>query len=174
MQIITKSTLIAASFVGLALSINLNGFIYNYNSLNTNITDQGAKFILKSSPGAQLESQIGISGPKMDRLRTTLDDIKQSKEKETAKSTREEREGEVDAWRVVLYNDDIHNFSYVTESLASCIPQLSLAKAHLITVEAHKNGQAEILRTWKDKAETYCRDLQKCGLTVCTMYSKVK
>eukprot|EP00375_Theileria_parva_P003804 XP_766490.1 hypothetical protein [Theileria parva strain Muguga] len=101
-----------------------------------------------------------------------LETVKQLKEKEvtqTSPGSKEEREKEVNSWRVILYNDDIHNFMYVTESISKCVPQLPLARAHLITLEAHKNGQAEIIRTWKDKAEQYCRELQKFGLTVCTI-----
>ncbi|XP_953803.1 uncharacterized protein TA16110 [Theileria annulata] len=89
--------------------------------------------------------------------RDTVKQLKQKTHKKASPEEKEERENEVNSWRVILYNDDIHNFMYVTESISKCVPQLPLAVAHLITLEAHKNGQAEIIRTWKDKAELYCR-----------------
>ncbi|EAN34207.2 ATP-dependent Clp protease adaptor protein ClpS family protein [Theileria parva strain Muguga] len=104
-----------------------------------------------------------------ERLRETVKQLKEKEVTQTSPGSKEEREKEVNSWRVILYNDDIHNFMYVTESISKCVPQLPLARAHLITLEAHKNGQAEIIRTWKDKAEQYCRELQKFGLTVCTI-----
>uniref|UniRef100_A0A3B0MKE7 ATP-dependent Clp protease adaptor protein ClpS, putative n=1 Tax=Theileria annulata TaxID=5874 RepID=A0A3B0MKE7_THEAN len=90
-------------------------------------------------------------------LKDTVKQLKQKTHKKASPEEKEERENEVNSWRVILYNDDIHNFMYVTESISKCVPQLPLAVAHLITLEAHKNGQAEIIRTWKDKAELYCR-----------------
>ncbi|GBE62211.1 ATP-dependent Clp protease adaptor, putative [Babesia ovata] len=96
---------------------------------------------------------------------------------------KKDRQAETIAWKIVLYNDDIHrwskmlaqtlscSFAYVTDALVSAVPQLSHQVAHTITVEAHNSGQATILATWKRKAEYYCAELQKRGLTVCAIHN---
>ncbi|GAB68864.1 ATP-dependent Clp protease adaptor protein ClpS containing protein [Plasmodium cynomolgi strain B] len=58
------------------------------------------------------------------------------------------------------------SFTYVTDIIVKVIGQISKAKAHTITVEAHSTGQALILSTWRSQAERYCEELQKNGLTV--------
>ncbi|UKK00729.1 hypothetical protein MACK_000803 [Theileria orientalis] len=105
-------------------------------------------------PSRKVQREASLTKKKVhERIRQTL----KSRKTKTKAQEKQEREKEVESWRVILYNDDIHSFAYVTESLANCVPQLTIAKAHLLTLQAHRTGQAEILRTWKDKAEQYCR-----------------
>ncbi|CRG97591.1 ATP-dependent Clp protease adaptor protein ClpS, putative [Plasmodium gallinaceum] len=103
---------------------------------------------------------------KINKLRNVVKEIKKDNIKEFDEEEKKKRESETTAWKVILYNDDIHNFTYVTDTIVKVIGQISKAKAHTITVEAHSTGQALVLSTWKAKAEKYCEELQKNGLTV--------
>lgn len=103
------------------------------------------------------------------KLRETAASIRE--QTKASESNKEEREKETTSWLVILHNDDIHSFQFVTEALAQCIPHLSLAKAHTITVQAHSDGQATVLATWRDRANMYCESLQRHGLTVSTMHT---
>ncbi|SCO75278.1 ATP-dependent Clp protease adaptor protein ClpS, putative [Plasmodium vivax] len=99
-------------------------------------------------------------------IQNVVKEIKKDNIKEFYSEERQKREKETTAWKVILYNDDIHNFTYVTDMIVKVIGQISKAKAHTITVEAHSTGQALILSTWRSQAERYCEELQKNGLTV--------
>jgi ATP-dependent Clp protease adapter protein ClpS len=68
-------------------------------------------------------------------------------------------------WRVLLHNDNIHTFDYVTHTLVKVVKTLTRYKAHRITVHAHKAGVATVTTTWKQLAEEYCQGLQREGLT---------
>ncbi|KAK4536403.1 hypothetical protein CDCA_CDCA08G2428 [Cyanidium caldarium] len=68
-------------------------------------------------------------------------------------------------WRVLLHNDDVHTFMYVTYALVKVVKTLTRFKAHRITVQAHKAGVATVTTTWKQLAEEYCQGLQREGLT---------
>ncbi|KAK4533267.1 hypothetical protein CCYA_CCYA16G4149 [Cyanidiococcus yangmingshanensis] len=68
-------------------------------------------------------------------------------------------------WRVLLHNDNIHTFDYVTYTLVKVVKTLTRYKAHRITVHAHKAGVATVTTTWKQLAEEYCQGLQREGLT---------
>ncbi|KAK2198062.1 bifunctional ATP-dependent Clp protease adaptor protein ClpS/Adaptor protein ClpS [Babesia duncani] len=127
-----------------------------------------------ASPEPAMAEMDPITEPENEKMSETIKGIKKQKEMTISTESAEDREKETTAWRVMLYNDDIHSFTYVTECLARCVPQLTLAKAHTITVHAHKTGQATILHTWRDKANAYCQELQKCGLTVCAIYDSTK
>ncbi|CRH02451.1 ATP-dependent Clp protease adaptor protein ClpS, putative [Plasmodium relictum] len=116
------------------------------------------KFILYVNQNVNLE--------KINKLRNVIKEIKKDNIKEFDEEEKKKRENETTAWKVILYNDDIHNFTYVTDTIVKVIGQISKAKAHTITVEAHSTGQALVLSTWKTKAEKYCEELQKNGLTV--------
>ncbi|CAM9769346.1 unnamed protein product [Phaeothamnion confervicola] len=37
--------------------------------------------------------------------------------------------------------------------------------AYEVTMETHKAGKATVTTAWKNQAETYCLQLQQCGLT---------
>ncbi|CCF73802.1 ATP-dependent Clp protease adaptor protein ClpS, putative [Babesia microti strain RI] len=87
------------------------------------------------------------------KLRETAASIRE--QTKASESNKEEREKETTSWL----------------ALAQCIPHLSLAKAHTITVQAHSDGQATVLATWRDRANMYCESLQRHGLTVSTMHT---
>mmetsp|Transcript_55363 Transcript_55363/g.124728 ORF Transcript_55363/g.124728 Transcript_55363/m.124728 type:complete len:234 (-) Transcript_55363:83-784(-) len=69
-------------------------------------------------------------------------------------------------WRVLLHNDDIHTFEYVTGCLTRVVQHLSRRKAYNITWEAHSSGKATVACVWKSLAEQFCVNLQQKGLTV--------
>lgn len=69
-------------------------------------------------------------------------------------------------WRVLLHNDDIHTFEYVTGCLTRIVPHLTRRKAYNITWEAHSSGKATVACVWKAMSEQYCVNLQQLGLTV--------
>lgn len=69
-------------------------------------------------------------------------------------------------WRVLLHNDDIHTFEYVTGCLTRTVKHLTRRKAYNITWEAHSSGKATVACVWKSLAEQFCVNLQQLGLTV--------
>merc|ERR1711988_2097125 len=69
-------------------------------------------------------------------------------------------------WRVLLHNDEIHTFEYVTEAIVKIVPQITRRKAYIITRVTHTSGVATITTVWKDLAEQMCMGLQSFGLTV--------
>ncbi|SCM26110.1 ATP-dependent Clp protease adaptor protein ClpS, putative [Plasmodium chabaudi adami] len=128
---------------------------YIYNSP---LKSKNKKNVIYATGDANLEN--------IKKLRNVVKDIKKENKREYEDEEKLKREKEAYAWKVILYNDDIHNFTYVTDVIVKVIGYISKAKAHTITVEAHSTGQALILSTWKAKAEMYCEELQKNGLTV--------
>ncbi|KJP88174.1 hypothetical protein AK88_02121 [Plasmodium fragile] len=109
---------------------------------------KGRKKFIQAQDNANLE--------KIKKLRNVVKEIKKDNAKEFYDEERQKREKETTAWKVILYNDDIHNFTYVTDVIVKVIGQISKAKAHTITVEAHSTGQALVLSTWRSQAERYC------------------
>jgi len=69
-------------------------------------------------------------------------------------------------WRVLLHNDDIHTFEYVTGCLVRVVKHLTRRKAYNVTWEAHSSGKATVACVWKPLAEQFCVNLQQLGLTV--------
>mmetsp|Transcript_40030 Transcript_40030/g.105942 ORF Transcript_40030/g.105942 Transcript_40030/m.105942 type:complete len:232 (+) Transcript_40030:57-752(+) len=69
-------------------------------------------------------------------------------------------------WRVLLHNDDIHTFEYVTGCLTKTVQHLTRRKAYNITWEAHSSGKATVACVWKALAEQFCVKMQQDGLTV--------
>eukprot|EP01084_Bolivina_argentea_P143490 251948_1 len=69
-------------------------------------------------------------------------------------------------WRVILHNDEIHTFDYVTMSISNVVKTVTQKKAYEITMETHKVGKSTVTQSWKAQAEKYCLGLQQCGLTV--------
>lgn len=82
--------------------------------------------------------------------------------KETQKKEKTEREP---TWRVLLHNDEVHTFDYVTGAIVKVVRTVSRKKAHRITMQAHASGVATVTTTWKALAEEYCKGLQMHGLT---------
>jgi ATP-dependent Clp protease adapter protein ClpS len=69
-------------------------------------------------------------------------------------------------WSVLLHNDDVHTFDYVTECIVKVVKTLHKRKAYAVTVEAHSRGIAVVTMTFKQQAKIFCLQLQKYGLTV--------
>jgi len=88
-----------------------------------------------------------------------------TKVKEKVEAKAKEKIKNEGMWRVLLHNDEIHTFDYVTHSIVKVVKQLSRKKAHQITVQTHSAGQASVIIVWKALAETYCLGLQRQGLT---------
>jgi ATP-dependent Clp protease adapter protein ClpS len=81
---------------------------------------------------------------------------------------KQDRKEDVDkepSWRVLLHNDDVHTFDYVTMAIVKVVKTITRKKAHRITVQAHSMGTATVTTTWKQMAKTMCLKLQKFGLT---------
>jgi ATP-dependent Clp protease adapter protein ClpS len=83
-------------------------------------------------------------------------------DKKTARKSKTEKEP---SWRVLLHNDDVHTFDYVTGAIVKVVRTVSRKKAHRITMQAHSSGVATVTTTWKALAEDYCKGLQMQGLT---------
>ncbi|SBT82364.1 ATP-dependent Clp protease adapter protein ClpS, putative [Plasmodium ovale] len=143
---------------------------WNFINLGKVQTINGSRFVhqpeeLKKKKKS-IEAKQNTNLEKIKKLRNVVKEIKKENIREFYDEEKLKREKETTAWKVILYNDDIHNFTYVTDVIVKVIGQISKAKAHTITVEAHSTGQALILSTWKARAEKYCEELQKNGLTV--------
>lgn len=84
----------------------------------------------------------------------------------TKQSTqRKEKTDKEKVWRVLLHNDDVHTFEYVTQSIVKVVKTVTRKKAHRITMQAHSSGMATVTSTWKAQAEDYSKGLQVHGLT---------
>lgn len=90
----------------------------------------------------------------------TIDKVKPDVETE-----RKEQVDKEPIWRVLLHNDDVHTFDYVSMAITKVVKTVSRKKAFKITVEAHMSGIATVTTTWKQMAKQYCTGLQKMGLT---------
>lgn len=81
------------------------------------------------------------------------------------KTKRKEKTEHEPTWRVLLHNDELHTFDYVTGAIVKVVRTVSRKKAYRITVQAHVSGVATVTTTWKAQAEEYCKGLQMQGLT---------
>jgi len=88
-----------------------------------------------------------------------------SRPKPKPKNERKEDVDKEPSWRVLLHNDDVHTFDYVTMAIVKVVKTITRKKAHRITVQAHSMGTATVTTTWKQMAKTMCLKLQKFGLT---------
>ena len=88
-----------------------------------------------------------------------------AKPKPKAKSKRKEEVENEPSWRVLLHNDDVHTFDYVSMAIVRVVKTITRKKAHRICCQAHSMGTACVTTTWKQMAKTYCLKLQKYGLT---------
>ncbi|PHJ25788.1 atp-dependent clp protease adaptor protein [Cystoisospora suis] len=124
---------------------------------------------------------VGGDGAQRERMQdTTIEfaerrkDEKRITEEEAVddEAKQEKRRRRLQAWQLVLHNDDVHAIPHVTELLVEAVPTLTKAKAHAITVHAHKTGLALIMKTWREKAKEVHRKLKASGLTVSMIPSK--
>jgi ATP-dependent Clp protease adapter protein ClpS len=68
-------------------------------------------------------------------------------------------------YSVILMNDDVHTFDYVTMAVSKTC-SMARSKAHSAAVQAHSQGKACVASCDRADAKTMCRNLQKHGLTV--------
>ena len=68
-------------------------------------------------------------------------------------------------YRVILHNDDVNSMDHVVHALVSSVSQLSGKRAAEIMLEAHSNGQAEVISCPLEHAELYRDRLESFGLT---------
>eukprot|EP00920_Eleutheroschizon_duboscqi_P000141 GHVT01000537.1.p1 GENE.GHVT01000537.1~~GHVT01000537.1.p1 ORF type:complete len:325 (+),score=55.00 GHVT01000537.1:95-1069(+) len=122
----------------------------------------GGTAVMATGSGAE-KQQIRQIRRVASRVHKETEESIEEDEKEEA---RRKRLALLKEWRVLLLNDDVHTFAFVTEAIVRVIPRISKARAHAITVEAHRNGQASIISTWKKRAEAFCDGLQKAGLSI--------
>jgi ATP-dependent Clp protease adaptor protein ClpS len=71
----------------------------------------------------------------------------------------------VNEYVLLLYNDDIHSFEYVIDSLME-ICHHNFEQAEQCAVIVHNNGKCDIKRGGFKKLRTYYDALVRCGLTV--------
>ena len=68
-------------------------------------------------------------------------------------------------YRVLLYNDDLHDMDYVVHALVRTVPTLSEEEAVQVMLRAHLTGVGQVLICPKDLAEHYRERLESYGLT---------
>jgi ATP-dependent Clp protease adaptor protein ClpS len=68
-------------------------------------------------------------------------------------------------YRVILHNDEHNGMDYVVYALTRTVPSLSVDEAIQIMLEAHTNGQAQVIICLKELAEHYREGLERHGLT---------
>ena len=82
-------------------------------------------------------------------------------EPETAPPQRRQMPG----WAVLLHNDDVNEFAFVTRSVVE-FARLPVSDAVARTIEAHESGVALLVVTHREKAELLQQQFQTRGLTV--------
>lgn len=68
-------------------------------------------------------------------------------------------------YRVLLFNDDVHDMDEVVLALLSVVPSLGPQGAMRVMLEAHTHGSAEVIVCPKEQAEYYRERLEGFGLT---------
>lgn len=68
-------------------------------------------------------------------------------------------------WKVLLHNDDVNTYEFVTRTLYELTP-LNWDQSLEKTDEAHKKGLSLVLTAHKERAELYQDQLKSKGLTV--------
>mmetsp|Transcript_3177 Transcript_3177/g.9101 ORF Transcript_3177/g.9101 Transcript_3177/m.9101 type:complete len:197 (+) Transcript_3177:204-794(+) len=133
-------------------------------TLNNNVKLSAALPVQRKSVVLQM-SDSGGGGGGGERQRSTkkgLTTILMDKTEEK----QEEDEKKEEPWRVILHNDEINTFQHVTRAITKVITTLDRKRAFDICMETHGIGKSTLTKTWKKKAEQYCLNLQREGLTV--------
>ncbi len=68
-------------------------------------------------------------------------------------------------YRVMLHNDDVNEMGHVVHALLASVPELTAERAAEIMLEAHRHGQAEVIRCPLERAELYRDRLESHRLT---------
>ena len=71
-------------------------------------------------------------------------------------------------YRVMLHNDDINDMGHVVRALLESVPELTPERAEEVMMEAHSQGQAEVIRCPLERAELY-RDRLKTFRLIATI-----
>ena len=66
-------------------------------------------------------------------------------------------------WRVLLFNDEINDMGYVTETLCR-VASLALAQGFVAMLQAHREGVGQVLITHQERAEHIAALLKEAGL----------
>lgn len=74
-------------------------------------------------------------------------------------------------WNVVVLNDNHNTFDHVAETLAGCVPGITLAQGYRFADRIHKTGCAIVWSGARDDAEGYWRSLDAAGLTMAPLES---
>lgn len=69
--------------------------------------------------------------------------------KKKRKLRREDETEKEKEWRVLLHNDNVHTFDYVTQTITDVVKTISRKKAFRITMQAHSSGVSTVTVTWK-------------------------
>ncbi len=73
----------------------------------------------------------------------------------TPAEIRETSPGKQDRWAVVLFDDTHHSMDYVIWALLKTVPELSVADASLIMLEAHNTGKGVVTLCGRQQAVGY-------------------
>ena len=68
-------------------------------------------------------------------------------------------------WRVLLHNDDVHDFDFVIQTIEMLTP-INRADAARHALDAHLSGVTLLLTTHRERAELYKDQFTSRGLTV--------
>jgi ATP-dependent Clp protease adaptor protein ClpS len=74
-------------------------------------------------------------------------------------------------WRVVVLNDDHNTFDHVAETLASVIPDVTLAQGYRFADRIHHSGLAIVWSGPREDAQAYWDRLSAAGLTMAPLES---
>ena len=75
-------------------------------------------------------------------------------------------EGQGEAWRVIVLNDNHNTFQGVAFALASVVPGVSYERGLQIADRIHLSGQAIVWSGHRETAELYWNQLSDHGLTM--------
>lgn len=131
------------------------------------LSGHGPLALHRGGEGGQVSRNTRVGARRWARMQPGLPDAGIALvERSDLKSQMKEQFDNEKWWRVLLHNDDIHTFEYVTGCITRVVKHLTRRKAYNITWEAHSSGKATLACVWKPLAEQFCVNLQQLGLTV--------
>jgi len=125
----------------------------------------GLSSSIRPATHARAAGIVAQEGADMDRQKSRGRTATVARPKPKPKNERREDVSMDKSWRVLLHNDDVHTFDYVSMAIVKVVKTITRKKAHRITVQCHSMGTATVTTTWKQMAKTMCLKLQKFGLT---------
>mmetsp|Transcript_25816 Transcript_25816/g.101848 ORF Transcript_25816/g.101848 Transcript_25816/m.101848 type:complete len:151 (-) Transcript_25816:651-1103(-) len=110
--------------------------------MNFTMQDVGRKSpSIKGPRGPEFQKDEGRGG-----VATKVRDPEVKKKRKLGREDETEKEKE---WRVLLHNDNVHTFDYVTHTITEVVKTISRKKAFRITMQAHSSGVSTVTVTWK-------------------------